>query len=118
MSEFRPPEDRVDTEAGRGVAIESRTAGLRKVGNCVTRKISDETIVVPIRANAAELDSVYVLNEVGAAIWSHLDRGLAPAEIAAAVADEYEVSPEIAREDVDRFLRALLGAGVVEGQVG
>jgi len=92
-------------------------AGLRKVGDYVTRKIAGETIVVPIRAQAAELDFVYVLNEVGATIWSRLDEGLAPAEIAAAIADEFEVDPEVARQDVDRFLRALLGTGVVEGQV-
>lgn len=91
--------------------------GLRKVGDYVTRKIAGETIVVPIRAQAAELDFVYVLNEVGAAIWSQLDLGLAPAEIAAAIASDFEVAPETARQDVDRFLETLLGAGVVEGQV-
>jgi hypothetical protein len=92
-------------------------AGLRKVGDYVTRRVGGETIVVPIRAQAAELDFVYVLNEVGAAIWSQLDQGLAPAEMAAAIADDFEVAPETARQDVDRFLLALLGAGVVEGQV-
>jgi len=92
-------------------------AGLRKVGDYVTRKIAGETIVVPIRSQAAELDFVYVLNEVGATIWSRLDEGLAPAEIAAAIANDFEVDPDTARQDVDRFLETLLGAGVIEGQV-
>ncbi len=92
------------------------TASYRKAGDYVTRKIASETIVVPIRAKAAELDFVYVLNEVGAAIWSLLDEGQAQAEIAAHIANDFEVPPETARADVDRFLETLLQAGVVEAQ--
>lgn len=83
----------------------------------MTRKIAGETIVVPIRARAAELDSVYVLNEVGAAIWNQLDAGHSPAAITAAIAEEFDVSPETARRDVEQFLEKLLEAGVVEGRV-
>jgi hypothetical protein len=88
--------------------------GLRKAGEYVTRRIADETIVVPIRAKAAELDYVYVFNSVGAAVWEHLDAGLAPAEIAAGLAAEFTVSTETALEDVTRFLRTLMDAGLIE----
>ncbi len=90
---------------------------MKKAGNFVTRKIAGETIVVPIRANAAELDSVYVFNEVGASIWTQLDEGRSPAEITEAITVEFDVPAETARHDVDQFLEALLGAGVIEGQV-
>jgi len=100
------------------VSFDAMAAGLRKVGDYVTRQIAGETIVVPIRAKAAELDFVYVLNEVGAAIWSQVGSGLDAEEIARAIADDFEVSAETARRDVDRFLHLLLEAGVVEGQVG
>jgi hypothetical protein len=90
--------------------------GLRKVGDYVTRKIAGETIVVPIRAKAADLDFVYVLNEVGAAIWSQLDAGLGPEEIAKGLSSEFDVSHETAREDVAHFLQSLVQDGLLEGQ--
>ncbi|MGK2858393.1 MAG: PqqD family protein [Thermoanaerobaculia bacterium] len=83
----------------------------------MTRRIAGETIVVPIRARAAELDAVYVLNEVGAAIWNQLDEGRSPAEITATIAAEFDVSAETALRDVEQFLERLLEAGIVEGQV-
>jgi hypothetical protein len=88
---------------------------IRKAGNFVTRRIGGETIVVPIRASAAELDSVFVLNEVGAAIWAGIDQGLGSSEIATTIAAEFDVSPETARQDVARFLELLREAGIVEG---
>ena len=86
----------------------------RKVGDHVTRTIAGETIVVPIRARAAELDSIFVFNEIGAAIWTLLDSGRSAEEIARALADEYDVAPEAARADLVRFLRTLTESGLLE----
>lgn len=86
----------------------------RKTGNHVTRTIACETIVVPIRGSVAELESIFVLNEVGAAIWKQLDAVRGEDEIAAALSDEFEVAPETARADVTAFLDALLDARLIE----
>lgn len=86
----------------------------RKIGDHVTRTIAGETIVVPIRARAAELDSIYVLNEVGAAIWSLLDSSRRVEEIARAVAEGFDVTAEAAEADVVRFLGALEEAGLLQ----
>ena len=96
--------------------IHTVTNAPRKAGNFVTRRIAGETIVVPIRARAAELDSVYVLNEVGAAIWNQLDEGRSVAAITATIAEAFDVSPETAQRDVEQFLEKLIEAGVVEGR--
>jgi hypothetical protein len=45
----------------------------RKDIECVTRQIGDETIIVPIRANAADLTAVYTLNESASMVWRHID---------------------------------------------
>jgi len=45
-------------------------ASFRRRENYATRQVAEETVVVPIRARAADLDSVYTLNAVGAAIWA------------------------------------------------
>ena len=82
------------------------------------RLIAGETIVVPIRAQAADLDSVYVLNEVGGAIWELLETRCSAEDIAQAIASEFEVAEVAAGADVERFLGLLAGAGLVESRVG
>ena len=37
--------------------------------NIVSRKIAGEVILVPIRKNVGDLESIYTLNEVAARIW-------------------------------------------------
>jgi hypothetical protein len=90
---------------------------VRKVGEYVTRRIGDETLVVPIRAKAAELDHVFVLNDVAVLIWNQLESAQ-PDEIAQAIAADFDVPLDVARRDLDQFLEGLREAGVVEGRVG
>ncbi len=89
-------------------------AAPRKSGAYVTRRIAGETIVVPIRAEAAQLDSIYVFNEVGARIWALIEGGRDEQEILARLGEEFEVAPERAREDIERFVSVLREAGLVE----
>ena len=88
----------------------------RRSGNYAVRRIAGETIVVPIRAQAAELDSVYVLNDVGGTIWGLLETERSAEEIARVVAAEFEVTPAAASADVGQFLAVLSGAGLVESR--
>ena len=41
----------------------------KKDPNMVSRKIADEVILVPIRQNVGDLESIYTLNEVATRIW-------------------------------------------------
>ena len=86
----------------------------RRVGNYATRRVAEETVVVPIRARAADLDSVYALNGVGGAIWAELETARTVDEITRRVAGEFEVEDDVARADVERFLASLLEAGMIE----
>jgi hypothetical protein len=79
----------------------------------VTRTIADETLVVPIRADAADLDSIFVLNEVGAAIWALLDTETGLDPIAVTLSRRFEVEPAKARADAERFLAMLRESGLV-----
>ena len=45
----------------------------RKNENFVYRMIQHETILVPIKDNVGDMDSLYNLNEVGAFVWERLD---------------------------------------------
>lgn len=86
----------------------------RRAGDYATRTLSGETVVVPIRARAAELDSVYTLNPVGAAIWAELEEPRTAEALAGRVAFDFEVALDVARADVSRFLETLLEEGMIE----
>jgi hypothetical protein len=73
----------------------------------VSRQIAGETILVPIRQNMGDLESVYSLNEVGSRVWELLDRAPTLAEIRDRLADEFEVGAEQVERDLLEFLNQL-----------
>jgi len=66
----------------------------------VARNIAGEVILVPIRNNVGDLDSIYTLNETAAFVWERLDGVRTLAEVVAALVAEYEVEPAQAGQDV------------------
>jgi ubiquitin-protein ligase len=82
-------------------------------GEFVLRKVGSEAVLVPIRNRVGDLDSVYVMSPVALSIWSLID-GVNDAEaIAARVADEYDVEPATAAQDVKEYLTALEEAELI-----
>jgi hypothetical protein len=80
----------------------------------VTRRIADETIIVPVAGGVGAIDSIYTLNDTGAACWDAI--GLAPVSlrtIAEAVAARFDVSLEQAERDARDFVETLVRAGLV-----
>jgi len=65
----------------------------------VARNIAGEVILVPIRSNVGDLDSIYTLNETAAFVWEHFDGVRTLAEIVAAVVAEFEVETAQAEQD-------------------
>ena len=86
----------------------------RKKGEYVARVIAGETIVVPIRGQVGDLESIYNLNEVGSLIWGMVDGETPVSRMIDAVCLEFDVTPEQAEEDTLNFLRGLEAAGLVE----
>ena len=72
--------------------------------NFVSRRIENETILVPIRNNVGDLDCIYSLNSVGALIWEQLD-GVADLKfIREVITREYEVAANAAETDLFTFI--------------
>ncbi len=91
------------------------TAGTyRKKGEYVARVIAGETIVVPIRGQVGDLESIYNLNEVGSLIWELMDGETPVSGMIEAVCREFDVTPEQAEKDTLEFLKGLEAAGIVE----
>ena len=79
----------------------------KKSDSIVSRKIADEFILVPIRQNVADLESIYTLNETAARIWELIDGKIEVGEIKERIVEEFEVTPEEAEKDLIEHLQQL-----------
>jgi Coenzyme PQQ synthesis protein D (PqqD) len=80
---------------------------------CVTRRVADETILVPVRAHVVDLDAIYTLNEVGTFIWEQVDGHTSVPQVVERLCETYDVAPETALPDVAAFLHTLQAAGFI-----
>jgi hypothetical protein len=78
-----------------------------KSDSIVFRKIADEFILVPIRQNVGDLESIYTLNETAARIWELIDGKIKVREIKEKLIEEFEVTPEEAEKDIVEHLMQL-----------
>ena len=73
----------------------------------IYRKIADESVLVPIHKDVADMESIYTLNAVGAFIWDLLDEPSSLTGILDAVMDAYDADPEVVAEDVENFIHEM-----------
>jgi len=79
----------------------------------VTREIAGETLFVPVRNRVGDLDSIFVLNEVGTSIWRLIDGQTTVDRIVEAIVGEFDVETGVAEKDVSSFLRDMETAGLI-----
>jgi hypothetical protein len=72
------------------------------------RKVGGEMVIL-----SAEDSSLFLLNEVGTAIWEATDGQRSIQAIADALCAEYDVDAAMALADVTEFIDALAAAGIV-----
>lgn len=85
----------------------------RQADNIVTRKVMDETLLVPISGELASMDELYTLNDTGAFIWHALDGMRTLAEIGKQLEQEYDAPLETIEMDVLKIMNGLAEAGLV-----
>ena len=78
-----------------------------KSDSIVSRKIADEFILVPIRQNVGDMESIYTLNETGARIWELIDGKTNVGKIKEKLIEEFEVAPEEVEKDIVEHLMQL-----------
>lgn len=79
----------------------------------VARAIGGETVLVPIRRQIGDLESIYTLNEVATFIWERLATPSTIAEIALALEDTFTGDPAEMRTDLSAFLAEILDLGAI-----
>ncbi len=86
----------------------------KKSDSIVSRKIADEFILVPIRQNVGDLESISTLNEVAARIWELIDGKKKVREIKDVILGEYEVTPEKLETDIIKYTKELEKIGAIQ----
>jgi hypothetical protein len=81
----------------------------KKSESIVSRRIGDEYILVPIRRDVGDLESIYTLNETGALIWELIDGKSKVSKIKESLVEAFEVEPEEAEKDLIEHLQQLEG---------
>ena len=79
----------------------------------MARAIGGETILVPIRRQIGDLESIYTLNAVATFIWERLATPSTIAEIALALEDTFAGDPAEMRTDLSSFLAEILDLGAI-----
>jgi len=86
----------------------------RKSPSIVSREIAGETILVPIRQNVGDLESIYTLNQTAAFAWALIDGQRSVQAIRDQIVAEFEVGAEEAERDLLELLAQLESFGAVE----
>lgn len=74
----------------------------------IARRLETESVLVmPIKGK------IKVLNDVGARVWDLIDGARSIEEICHSISQEYSISIETARQDVQTFLSQLADRGMV-----
>jgi hypothetical protein len=84
----------------------------------VSRSLDGETLVVPVRGKVGDLASIYNFNGTGSLIWQLLEKPRTAADLIASLEQEYEISQEAKKEqlqkDVEHFLHELALQGLID----
>lgn len=80
----------------------------------VSRTVAGERIIVPVRANVADLESIYTLNETATFIWDQLEGSLTESALVDRVVAEFEIEREVAAADVARVIEELCQEKLVQ----
>lgn len=86
-------------------------------GEFILREVVGEYVLVPVGDAALELNGLIVTDPVGAQIWRGLEEGLSYDGILSGILDRFEVSADVARQDLNDFLQELKEAGLLTDDV-
>jgi hypothetical protein len=87
---------------------------LKKSENVIFRKIEDEYILVPMVATVADVESIFTLNETGAAVWEKIDGAKKLSDIITDVKAEYESDDKQIEGDIMAFVSEMVEAKLIE----
>jgi hypothetical protein len=74
----------------------------------VQREVAGECILIPIRRQLTDVNSLYVLNETGAALWRRMDGKMSLQAITLDFLNEFDVTQAQLEKDIASLIEDLL----------
>ncbi len=79
---------------------------MRLKNGFILQNVAGQTVILP-DIGAVNMDMMITLNETGRFLWERLNQETDVDTLAAALLEEYDVSPETARSAVEGFIKQL-----------
>ena len=86
----------------------------QKKEDIVTRSIADETLLVPIRSQMADMQRIFALNPVAEFIWQQLDGKQKLENILEGITANFNIEKVQAESDLREFILRLIKEGIIE----
>lgn len=80
----------------------------------VQREVAGEFLLIPLKRQLTDINSLYVLNETGAALWRLIDGQHTVQDIIRDLSDEYAVTVEQLTKDLDALIEDLLSIKAIQ----
>lgn len=75
--------------------------------NLVARTVGNELILVPLTANVAQMNELFILNETGKFIWENINENSTILEIESSMIETFDIDSATAKKDIGLFLSKL-----------
>ena len=85
----------------------------KRVEGVVTRVIAGEMLLVPVSGDLADMQNIFLVDQVGAFIWDSLDGIRSHRDVLERVTGEFDVAEDRAGVDLDEFLGTLKQSGLI-----
>ncbi len=87
---------------------------MKRKSNFMMQDVGGENLLVPLGSQVMDLNGIITLNDTAACVWEFLGQERSLDELSGAVAEQFDVDPERARADVQKFLDDLARLGLLE----
>ncbi len=85
-----------------------------KSADFVQREVAGEFLLIPLKRQLTDINSLYVLNETGAALWRLIDGEHSLQDIIRVLSEEYAVTVEQLTQDLNVLIEDLLSIKAIQ----
>lgn len=86
---------------------------MKRSTSFLLRQVAGRQVVVPLGKAAVDFPGMLTLNDSGVFLWDLLAQEQTQESLVEAMCDRYEVTRELAREDIEGFLTKLRSVGAI-----
>lgn len=80
----------------------------------IKRTLAKDTVLVPVGKTIYDSNGLFILNGAGAFVWDHLETAETEEDLLQRLLEEYEITEDVARQDLRDFMDKLRDMGILE----